>query len=49
MRRWTLIAIIVIFAVLVAATVAQIALVAGKPRNLPGPGFTPTPSFTLNP
>ena len=47
MRRWTLITILVLFAVLVTAAVIQLTLVAGKPRNYPGPGFTPTPSFTL--
>lgn len=40
MRRFTLITIIGLFAVLLAAAVYQIALVTGKPRNLPGPGLT---------
>src|ERR687895_270313 len=41
MRRFTLITIIGLFAVLTAATVYQVLLVKDKPRTLPGPGLTP--------
>lgn len=41
MRRFTLITIIVLFALLAGAAVYQILLVQGKPRNLAGPGLSP--------
>ena len=40
MRRFTLLAIIGLLAVLTAATIYQVVLVQGKPREFPGPGLT---------
>ena len=50
MRRGTLIAIIALFVLLLAAAVYQVGAAQG-PRRYPGPGFTATPpaSATVSP
>ncbi|HYU56713.1 MAG TPA: PASTA domain-containing protein [Actinomycetota bacterium] len=42
MRRFTLVTIVVLFALLAAAAVYQIVLVSGKPRGFVGPGLSPS-------
>jgi len=45
-RRPTLITIIVLFALLIAAAIYQ-GMMARGPRRYPGPGFSPTPTATI--
>jgi len=45
-RRPTLITIIVLFALLIAAAIYQ-GVMARGPRRYPGPGFSPTPTATF--
>jgi hypothetical protein len=44
-RRPTLITIIVLFALLIAAAIYQ-GMMARGPHRYPGPGFSPTPTAT---
>ena len=46
MRRPTLITIIVLFALLIAAAIYQ-GMMARGPHRYPGPGFSPTPTATV--
>jgi len=47
-RRPTLITIVVLFALLIAAAIYQ-GLAARGPRRYPGPGFSPTPTAVVSP
>jgi hypothetical protein len=47
-RRPTLITIIVLFALLLAAAIYQ-GMIANGPRRYPGPGFSPTPTVSVAP
>ncbi len=47
MRRFTLLTIVVLFALLTAAAVYQVLLVRGKPRQYVGPGLSPPPGAVI--
>jgi hypothetical protein len=47
-RRGTLITIVLLFVLLIAAAVYQ-TIIANGPRRYPGPGFTSTPTASVTP
>ena len=48
MRRGTLITIVLLFVVLIAAAIYQ-GIIANGPRRFPGPGFTSTAPASITP